>query len=301
MTTKEITTLIADKVIASLNQGIIPWHKEWTGSHGSGSYFNRFSNNAYSFLNQLWLELQGAPAGDFATFKQWSDKGYKIKKGAKSYSITFWKMNFYDLKDEDGNPVKDEDGKTLQRCVPVLKEYKVFSFTQVTDKDGNPIESVDFKGGFDITNTDLETVLTDYYKREKIGFYEVNGDKAFYRPSTDEIQIPLKEQFHDEAGYFFTKSHETVHSTGNKKRLDRIKDTAFFGSVDYSKEELVAEIGAYSLCNLFGLHTDKAEKNTIAYCQGWASHLKDAPMDIVSACGQAQKAIDFIMGTTTEA
>lgn len=293
MTTKEISTAIAEKVIASLNQGIIPWRKKWSGN---GGYFNRFSGKQYSFLNQLWLELQGAPKGDLATFKQWSDKGYKIKKGAKSYEITFWKRNFYDVKDENGNPVKDENDKVKQRCVPVLKEYRVFSYTQVTDKDGNDIESVDFTGGFDLTHTDIETLLTDYYCREGIGFYEEHGDRAYYSPKKDEIHIPLKVQFDDEVGYFFTKSHESIHSTGNTKRLDRIKSTSFFGNEEYSKEELVAEIGAYSLCSMFSLKSDKAERNTIAYCQGWASHLAEAPMDIVSACGQAQKAIDYIFG-----
>ena len=123
------------------------------------------------------------------------------------------------------------------------------------------------------------------------------GDRAFYRPSTDSITLPTLNQFAATAEYYSTAFHELTHSTGHSKRLNRLEKTAFFGSEAYSKEELIAEIGAAALVNVAGLETAKSFRNTTAYIQNWLSVLKNDKRFIVSASGKAEKAVNLILGT----
>ena len=139
-----------------------------------------------------------------------------------------------------------------------------------------------------------------YLEREGIKFNLEDGDRAFYRPSTDSITLPKKGQFKDAEEYYSTLYHEMTHSTGHEKRLNRdLKN--FFGDEGYSKEELVAEIGSSILCNLLGIETGSTFKNTVAYIQSWIRALKNDKRMIVSASSRAEKAVAYIMdGKVTE-
>ena len=120
-------------------------------------------------------------------------------------------------------------------------------------------------------------------------------NEAFYRPSTDEIHLPLREQFPQIAEYYSTAFHEATHSTGHKSRLDRLSSPAWFGSENYSKEELVAEMGAAILMNELGIETNGSFKNSAAYIQSWLHALRDDNKMIVSAAGKAEKAVKLIL------
>ena len=123
------------------------------------------------------------------------------------------------------------------------------------------------------------------------------GDRAFYRPSTDSITLPHMAQFSATAEYYSTAFHELTHSTGHAKRLNRLDSTAYFGSEAYSKEELIAEIGASVLVNVAGLETAKSFHNSTAYIQNWLQVLKGDKRFIVSASGKAEKAVGLILGS----
>ncbi len=104
------------------------------------------------------------------------------------------------------------------------------------------------------------------------------------------------QQFAATAEYYSTLFHEMTHSTGHKSRLDRLEKTAFFGSEAYSKEELIAEIGAATLVNHVGLETPESFRNNAAYVQNWLQVLKNDKRFIVSAAGKAEKAVNLILG-----
>ena len=110
------------------------------------------------------------------------------------------------------------------------------------------------------------------------------------------------EQFDTINGYYDTAFHESVHSTGHPKRLNRTMAglSAAFGSEEYSKEELVAEIGACGILHELGLETDKTFRNNAAYIQSWLKALKNDKRMIVSAAGKAEKAINRIFGRNSE-
>ena len=142
-----------------------------------------------------------------------------------------------------------------------------------------------------------QEVIYDYLSREGVKLTHSEGDRAFYRPATDEVVLPIRKQFVSTAEYYSTVFHELTHSTGHPSRLNRLNRPSFFGTEDYSKEELVAEIGAAALVNHVGLETDHSFRNSTAYVQNWLQVLKDDKCFIVSAAGKAEKAVNLILGS----
>ena len=126
------------------------------------------------------------------------------------------------------------------------------------------------------------------------------SNKAYYSPTLDLIHLPLLEQFKNANEYYSTAFHESVHSTMKKSRCNRAEDRkgrlVAFGSNEYSKEELVAEIGSVSLMNILGIETNKSFRNSTAYIQNWLSVLRNDVKFIVSASGKAEKAVKYILG-----
>ena len=122
------------------------------------------------------------------------------------------------------------------------------------------------------------------------------SDQAYYCPSTDEIHVPKISQYTLLSEYYSTLFHEMTHSTGSSTRLKRISDVAAFGSETYSKEELVAEIGAATLVHHVSLETDSSFMNSAAYIKGWLNALRKDKKLIVSAAGKADKAVQYILG-----
>ena len=276
---KNVYEMVTDRIIDQLQSGVIPWQKPWTGIR-SGA-FNRISKKSYSILNQMLLQH----TGEYASFKQWTDLGGHIKKGAKSEIVVFFKF----LQSEE----ELADGTKIIRNVPLLRYINVFHISQVEGvqplkqeelNDIQPIESAD-------------KILKDYWQREHITVNHVKGDKAFYSPMRDMIQLPLFEQFIESEEYYGTAFHESVHSTMLASRCDRQKENKLvaFGSEDYSKEELVAEIGSATILNLIGIETKKSFKNSAAYIQNWLQVLRNDNKFIVSASTKAEKAVKYIL------
>lgn len=273
---KNVYEMVTDRIIEELEKGVIPWKKPWK-SISNGAY-NRVSKKPYSLLNQLMLKHEG----EYATFKQWQEMGGKIKKGAKSEFVVFWKM----LSVEE-----EKDGATITKTIPMLRYYNVFHISQVEGIE--PLEAVETIHNEPIE--EAEKVKNGYSVRENIQFIEEVGNKAFYSPSGDYICIPCKEQFEKINEYYSTAFHEMIHSTGHKKRLDRLVN-AKFGSEKYSKEELVAEIGSAMILNELGIETPDTFENSTAYIQSWLQVLKNDNKFIVSASGKAEKAVKYIIG-----
>jgi antirestriction protein ArdC len=126
-------------------------------------------------------------------------------------------------------------------------------------------------------------------------------DRAFYSPSMDFIQIPPIKNFRSSNGFYSVLFHEMTHSTGNTKRLDRfIQGPQPFGSEDYSKEELIAEMGSAMLLANCGLATETTHTNNAAYIQNWLSNIRGNAQLVVNAASKAEKAVNFIMDIKNE-
>lgn len=274
--------LVTNRIIEQLENNIVPWAKPWGGTLDGA--FNRVSKKPYSILNQMLLKYDG----EYASFKQWKDLGGHIRKGEKSEIVVFWKM--YPIKE------KQDDGTEIIKTIPLLKYINVFHISQV---DG--VEPLKQKVTHDIEPIDkAEKILNDYWNRENITIEHVKGDKAFYSPMFDKIQLPLFEQFKQSEEYYSTAFHESIHSTMKTSRCNRQEDrkgkVVSFGSEEYSKEELVAEVGSAQLMNIVGVETTKSFRNSTAYIQSWLKVLRNDNKFIVSASSKAVKAVNYILG-----
>lgn len=273
---------VTDRIITELQKGRIPWKKSWHGEKA----INYVTRKEYQGINLLLLPYPG----EYLTFKQVTELKGTVKKGEHANMIVYY--NWY-VKDTGK---KDSNGKPITESIPVLRYYNVFHISQtegiktkckpyITDNTNNIIEQA-------------EKVVNDYITREKIKLNIITGsDEACYIPSNDEIVMPNIQQFTGSNEYYSTLFHESVHSTGNVNRLDRTskQKTHRFGSQDYSKEELVAEIGSSILCNRIGIEMPETFQNSVAYIQSWLKVLKDDIKMIVIAAGQANKAVNYIM------
>lgn len=280
MTKVNVYEMVTNRIIEELEKGIIPWEKPWTGVR-SGA-FNRITKKPYSIINQMILKH----TGEYATFKQWTDLGGHIRKGEKSEIVVFWKI----LQKEETDK---ETGETKVHQIPMLRYYNVFHISQV---DGvKPLE-MPFKEVEPIAEADR--IIMDYVTREGIYFSECASNEAYYKPFTDEVVVPMKEQYQEISEYYSTTFHELTHSTGHKNRLNRLESgaVASFGTETYSKEELVAEIGSASIMNLLGIETIKSFRNSTAYIQNWLQVLRNDNKFIVSASSKAEKAVNYILG-----
>lgn len=276
---KSVYEIITERIIEQLENGVIPWQKPWTGTH-SGAY-NRISNKTYSLLNQMILKHDG----EYATFKQWSDLGGKIRKGEKSEVVVFWKIQPFEEENENGEKVIKQ--------IPLLRHYNVFHISQV--------DGVEPKEQLKISNLEpieeAEKIKTDYMNREHLKIFEKVTNDAFYLPIQDYIQVPCKEQYQDIEEFYSTLFHEMIHSTGHKSRLNRpdMQGIVRHGSEKYSKEELTAELGSAMIINILGIETEKSFKNSSGYIQDWLQVLKNDNKFIVSASSRAEKAVKYIL------
>ena len=300
MSTKfDIYQAVTDRIIAQLEKGVVPWHKPWkvTGVAIRGAEdlrkvaFNRVTKTAYSALNQMLLTR----TGEYASFKQWTEAGGKIKKGAKSEIVVFWK--WLDILDEKD---RDENGNPKKKKIPFLKYLQVFHIEDVDGVKPLDLDAVTEASDqqFD-SDEEAERIITTYSEREKVRI-TYQGNEAFYRPMTDEIYLPERFKFGKVGAEFYsTAFHEITHSTGAASRLDRLKPSCF-GSTEYSKEELVAELGACGLLNLLNLETCGSFTNSAAYIKSWIKQLKNDNKLIVMASAKAEKAIRYILNGKEE-
>ena len=217
------------------------------------------------------------------TFNQVLAEGGHVRKGEKSKIVVFWK--WLDIENKD-------TGETERK--PLLRYFNVFHISQVEG----------IKPRYDAPlpdcvqpNEQAERILHDYWDRE--GIHVTEGNECSYAPGSDTITLPSKDRFLSTAEYYSAACHESIHSSGAEKRLNRLIKNGF-GSEPYSKEELVAEIGASFLVNMVGLETPESFRNNAAYIASWLKALKNDKRLIVSAAGQAQKAVDYILNNPAE-
>lgn len=290
---------ITNNIIEQLKKGTIPWHKPWHTGDNLGA-FSRVTKRPYSLLNQMCLKH----IGEYATFDQWQKLGGKVKKGEHSEIVVFWKVNqkknpnFKGYVEVDGK-LTAIDGEKEFNNFPLLRYYRVFHISQVEGVEPLPSDELVFETP---TIDRIEEVIKAYADETALTIQ--NGDKsgAYYSPMRDLVNVPPIENFENTDEYYSTMFHELTHSTGSVKRLNRdtFGTVTFFGSQDYSKEELVAELGSQFICNKLGISTEQTFQNSSAYIKSWIKVLQNDTKMIVSASSKAQKACEYLLGFSEE-
>lgn len=279
--------MVTDRVIEQMEKGLIPWQKPWHGN--AAGAINYVTRKPYSLLNQFLLGKDG----EWLTWKQIKDCGGKLNKGAKAGMVVFYSP----FKVTEEKVKADGTKEVEERIIPILKYYHVFHIddcTGIESKledtpviDAHPIETA-------------EAIVNGYIISDNAPKFHNNtsSDRAYYAPLTDTVVVPMITQYTVTEEYYSTTFHELTHSTMKESRCNRkeAQGLAAFGSDNYSREELVAEMGAAMLCTVAGLDNKKAFKNSVAYLQGWLSVLKGDNKMIVWAASRAEKAARYIMG-----
>ena len=287
----DLFQIITDRIVAELEQGVIPWQKPWSSAQGAISHT---TGKRYSLLNQMLL---GCRSGEFVSFKEAQREGGHIKKGEKASMIVFWKFLDAAKRDDDGNVVHGADGKPVMESVPFLRYYNVFHIDQC--EGIQPHFAEEPTPGEHLTpDAAADQIVSDYVHRSGVKLTIQHSDRAFYSPVSDSVTVPELTQYNSVSEYYSTLFHELTHSTGHASRLNRLSKEASFGSESYSKEELIAELGAAFLVNHAGLETSSSFRNSAGYIQSWLKALKDDKRLIVSAAGKADKAVAMILENT---
>jgi len=279
----QVYSLITDRIINMLEAGTVPWHKPWNGSQQ-----NLVSKKDYRGINPLLLSSMHFSSPYWLSYKQAQSLGGQVKKGEHGTPVVFWKM----LNKSD-SITDDKTGDTLinPKFIPMLRYYTVFNVDQC---EGIPIEKIPKLEQIEFSPiSQCEKIVSNMPKRPVI---KHNEPRAYYSPMSDFVNMPKQTLFESNKEYYSTLFHELTHSTGHSSRLDRkgVTNLCRFGSTNYSKEELVAEMGACFLCGHTGIE-NKTINNSASYIKSWLSHLRNDNKLVIHAAAAAQKAADFIL------
>jgi antirestriction protein ArdC len=291
---KPLYKQIAEKLIEELRAGTSPFQKPW---REAGSNFtlplNPTTGKNYRGMNALWLSMQGRDDPRWMTLKQASYNHWSVETGAKATLISFVKTTeLQPLTDEHGMRLIGENGRPQTRTVkldsPLITNAWVFNAEQI--RGIPPLQNAQAEKAGQRWNpiARAEKILTASGAAVAHG-----GNEAFYDLSQDRIQVPSRQQFESAGQYYATLLHELGHWTGHETRMNR--DMAGgYGSEDYAREELRAEIASLMLGSEleighhFGQHA--------AYVDAWISVLENEPLELHLASRDAQKIFDYVLG-----
>lgn len=277
---------IADELIAQMEKGCAPWQKGWDAS--TTVPFNATTNKAYNGMNILLLMMAQMKAGyedpRWITFKQAKDLGGNIKRGSHGVPLIYWKI-MRSKKNDDSS--EDTQKLSEDKVIAIPCRFTVFNVEQCENLNLAPYDKNQVRHDWEPCEA-AEQIL----KRSGAVIKHVDGNRAFYSPTTDDITLPKKEQFISQVEYYDTALHELGHWTGHSSRLARNLGNGF-GTEEYAKEELRAEIGSMMLSVQLGLPHNT--ENHAAYVKSWVSVLRNDPKEIFRAAADAAKISEFVM------
>ena len=263
---------VTNRIIERLEQGSIPWLKPWHTTNTLDK--NIKTGNEYNGINRIILGMSGFDSNIWGSFKQWKDLGANVKLHEKGTAIVFYKP-------VSGVKVTSEGDEIIYNSV--FTTSYIFNAEQVEGIEIKPrvIEDKPFSN-----NVLVDSMVTNTGAHIKHG-----GNSAYFSPSEDYINMPIKSDFFDEANYYATLLHELTHWSGHKHRLDRTKGKRF-GDTQYAFEELIAELGSAFLCEKYAVKGDIRHEG---YIQSWLKALKNDNKMIFKASAYAQKSTDYIV------
>lgn len=283
-TQAEIRQDVTNRIVAALQSGAVPfWRQSWTKSKNSGPPTNIVSGKPYQGINRVLLSLMGHGSKWWATYNQWKSLGGQVRRGEKSTTGILYKP----VTKKSVNEVGEEETSSYG----FLRSFLLFHISQV---DGDLDQ---FK---DTQTPSAEPNFINFGPAEEVfsatgAEIRFGGDRAYYSPSQDFIQLPPKASFAQAHEFYSVLAHETVHWTGHESRLNRLNKFARFGSKAYAVEELVAELGSAYLLAELGLPQSDDLSNTVSYLDHWVQVLKQNHSAIFSVCSAASAAVDHIL------
>ena len=287
---KDLYASVTDQIITALEAGTPPWVCPWARGQSRALPANLASKRPYRGINVLLLNMQqmahGYPLNRWLTFQQARSLSGCVRKGETGTQIVFFKM----LERDGPAPIAANDAPG-RKVIPLIRSFTVFNAAQI---DGLPRVMLEVpvppEGWTSVGAADEVLVRSGADIRH-------GGDRAFYRPADDIIQLPYQAQFPQASSYYATALHELTHWTGTPERCNReLRSRQHIEA--YAFEELVAEMGAAFLSNHCGL---AGELQHASYIANWLESLRNDKRLIFTAASLAQKAADYLLPPLVEA
>lgn len=275
---KELTA----RIIRQLEAGTAPWVKPWdAGQSHPRMPFNAASNRPYHGGNMIWLDAQGYPDPRWCTYKQAHEQGWQVRRGEKSTLVEYWQWT---------EQKRDADGSVVEAKLETPRVYyaAVFNGCQIDRiPDYRPVAP----------SWEPEAEAEKIVRNAEARVFHIERDRAYYHPRLDSINLPPRAQFKSAMAYYSTLLHELGHWTGHESRLNR-ELVGKFGSPEYAREELRAELASYFLAARIGIPHDPG--NHAAYIGSWIEALQKDHNEIFRAAKEAEKICDFVMAFQQE-
>ena len=298
---------LAQSLIELMEKGVNPFRRSWTRE---SQHTNFVTGDEYQNGNLICLEIaritRGYKSPYWMGFAQAKKFGLKMIKGSKGSIILRPVAIKKELLDNSGKPVKDALGNPEFTAFTLFTPCRVFNLDcfEKTGKVENRLQELNKDVAVQQCPTSANESkaikqLMSYTKTHNINFNE-SGNQAFYDPILDSITVPNIERFESISLFCSVTAHESVHSSGAKVkgRLARVGITdkkATFGSELYATEELIAELGAFLICN--DLQIDSNNDVHASYLDGWIKRLRKEPKHLLTVIGHAVKAKNLILGS----
>ncbi|WP_455654337.1 ArdC family protein [Phascolarctobacterium sp.] len=276
-----------NKIIEMLEQGNVAWQKPWSSSgttlltpaNGKSGRRYRGANNIILLFEQL---KNGYNDPRWYTFKQISEiEGAKLRKGSKGIRIEFWTDR---VKDKEASQEAGEDVyKKLEK--PILRYFVVFNATMIEGLEPYKVS---------VPTWDPVERAENIVKANGVPVIHDQGNRCFYVPAFDEIHMTPKAAFSSSSDYYTTLLHEVGHSTGHHSRLGR-EISNRFGTEEYAKEELRAELASMFLCRDINLQSEHADTSHAGYIKSWIKVLQEDHNEIFRAASDAEKICDYLL------
>ena len=288
--------LVKELVELMQSTELSPWQKEWCciGTHQNPTTGNDYHGGNVALLD-MYMAARVYDLPLWMGYGQAKKAGLQMIKGSTGCYI----MRPFLVQVEDEKK-KDAQGKPLVKVFTKYKLECVFNIAcfadsekkqAMLDKYEKPVTNV-WPDGEKCGSDDADLAIKGYHKAQGLET-SFHGERAFYSSSNDAITMPKRETFKSREGFLATWLHECVHSSGHSKRLNRKLGNGF-GTAEYAKEELIAELGSYLCCRRLDIGS-KVE-NHASYLKSWISCLKQDPTILFKSLSAATKAANLILG-----
>ncbi|WP_329889237.1 ArdC family protein [Stenotrophomonas sepilia] len=273
---------VVERLIRQMEEGTGPFVQPWDARVDLGLPMNPTTGKSYRGGNLLHLwALQNAwdvKDNRWMTYKQASSVGAQVRKGEKASVIEYWDWSPVEEAKKTGDP------ELIAKAHPKVFFPRVFNASQI---DGLP----DLVLAAPRPELEIHQACEKVIEDSGAEIHHDGGNQAFYRPMTDSIHMPERNTFHSASGYYATALHELAHWSGFPSRLNRPMKGGF-GSEDYAKEELVAEVSSMLMGERLGIGHDPGQH--AAYVKHWIKILRDDPREIFRAAAAAERVVEFL-------
>lgn len=280
-TQHELRQQISQQIYDALKSGDVPpWRRGWLNDPCAGFPSNAHTKARYSGINPILLAIsafrKGYQSKFWGTYKQFQQLGANVQRGEKGTAITFFKLLTVNKNDK-------ATGEDREEKIPLLRTYFVFNVEQTDGCDHLRVGQGDNHINIGDRHDEAEALMDATGADIRYG-----GNRAYFSPTTDHIQLPMRSQFPDMNEFYLTAMHELTHWSGAIHRLNRKE-------LSYGFEELVAEIGAAYTCTEIGIPITENMTGVQSYLNGWLSSIKEDPSFIFKASSHASKAADYLL------